>query len=208
MIIVIFVHLAIIIYLINRVRMLKEKLNEKNEKTHKENLQNYYNLRDKMNLEKKCSALEKELEFYKYLDKMNDNSNTENKKKVKPLFKNKRVLVGDYNLEMLNHTRKVLTSLGFEVDTVQTGMDMVNMALQRNNYDVIITNNIYKDSYDGKEVMLELREIKKFKTPIVVLTVSTGERDKFLEMGFDGYLEKTLTHEQAIKILKEILLNK
>ena len=205
MIIVIFAHLAIIIYLIHRVRILKEKLTERNKIQHEENMQNYSNLQDKMNLEKKCSALEKELEFYKHLNEKKDVDMFKKNKKVKPVFKNKRVLVGDYNLEMLNHTRKVLRNLGFEVDTVQSGTDMVNMALIKNNYDVIITNNIYKDSYDGREVMLELREIKKFKTPIVVLTVSTGERENFLEIGFDGYLEKALTPEQAIKVLKQVL---
>ena len=200
--------IAIIIYLRHKIRCLQIELNEKKENDHQETLKNYCNLQDKMKLEKKCSALEKELEFYKYLNKKNDESIIEKNKIIKPIFKNKRVLVGDYNLEMLNHTRKVLKSLGFEVDTVQTGMDMVNMALINNNYDVIITNNLYKDSYDGQEVMMELREIKKFKTPIVVLTVSTGEEERFLKLGFDGYLEKALITEQAIKVLKKVIKNK
>lgn len=207
-VILINIPIAIIIYLRHKIRCLQYDLNEKKEKEHQEILQNYCNLQDKMKLEKKCSALEKELEFYKYLNKKNDEPMLEKNKTIKPIFKNKRVLVGDYNLEMLNHTRKVLKSLGFEVDTVQTGMDMVNMALINNNYDVIITNNLYKDSYDGQEVMMELREIKKFKTPIVVLTVSTGEEEKFLKLGFDGYLEKALTTEHAIKVLKNVIKNR
>ena len=66
------------------------------------------------------------------------------------------------------------------------------------NYDVIVTNNIYKNSCDGPEVLRELREIYDFTTPIVVLTVSTGQEDKFINrIGFDGYLEKMLTQKQA-----------
>lgn len=216
MLIVILVQLVIIIYLVFSVVTLEEEnkqIKKEKKQINKENSKfsdkNYQNLIDKMNLEKKCIILKNELDFYKYLDKcyLKEEISTinENKLKINPIFETKRILVGDYNLEMLNHTRKIFMSLGFEVDTVQTGMDLINRVTINNNYDVIITNNLYKDSYDGEEILLELKELEDFNTPVVVLTVSTGQEEYFIKKGFDGYLEKALTQEQAEKVMKKIL---
>lgn len=129
--------------------------------------------------------------------------------KLKETFKGKKLLLGDYNKETLRHSRKIFLSLGFDVDVVSSGDDIIQKIKCGYNYDVIVTNNIYKNSCDGPDVLRELREIYDFKTPIVVLTVSTGQKDKFVnDMGFDGYLEKMLTQKQAEAVMRELLINK
>lgn len=129
--------------------------------------------------------------------------------KMKETFKGKKLLLGDYNIDMLRHSRKIFLSLGFDVDIVESGDDLIQKIMCGYNYDVIVTNNIYKNSCDGPDVLRELRKIYDFTTPIVVLTVSTGQKDKFInEMGFDGYLEKMLTQKQAEMVMSELLLDK
>ena len=133
-----------------------------------------------------------------------------NKKiKTKTIFKGKKLLLGDYNKEMLRHSRKIFLSLGFDVDIVESGDDLVQKILCGYNYDVIVTNNIYKNSCDGPDVLRELKALDDFETPIVVLTVSTGQKEKFInDIGFDGYLEKMLTQKQAEEVMTSLLFDK
>lgn len=128
--------------------------------------------------------------------------------KIKKTFKGKKVLVGDYNEGMLQITRKVLMSLGFEVDTVESGDDIYDKVTHGYDYDVIVTNNLYKyGTRNGIDVLHDLKAIEGFNTPIVVLTVSTGARDEFIyEYGFDEYMEKVLTQKQAEEVMRRLLL--
>jgi len=205
MLIVILVQLVIIIYLVRLNIILEEEKKEIEKNKHKYDDTNYKNLVDRMNFEKECNILKKELEFYKRIDK--ENLKKENLK-IKPIFETKKLLLGDYNLEMLNHSRKIFISLGFEVDTVQTGMDLINRITLNNNYDVIVTNNLYKDSYDGEEILSELKELENFNIPVVVLTSISEEEKSFSEKGFNGCLEKVLTQKQAESLMIKILKKK
>ena len=205
MLIVILVQLVIIIYLVRLNIILEEEKKEIEKNKHKYDDTNYKNLVDRMNFEKECNILKKELEFYKRIDK--ENLKKENLK-IKPIFETKKLLLGDYNLEMLNHSRKIFISLGFEVDTVQTGMDLINRIALNNNYDVIVTNNLYKDSYDGEEILSELKELENFNIPVVVLTSISEEEKSFSEKGFNGCLEKVLTQKQAESLMIKILKKK
>lgn len=128
------------------------------------------------------------------------------KLKVKPLFKGKTVLIGDYNIEMLKHTKKIFMSLGFDVDVVSSGEEIIDKVKKGYFCDVIITNHIYKNGCDGREVLQNIKNIDA-SIPVVVLTVSVGKRNKFVHSyGFDGYLEKMLTQKQAEEEMKRLLL--
>ena len=45
--------------------------------------------------------------------------------KLKETFKGKKLLLGDYNKETLRHSRKIFLSLGFDVDIVTSGDDLI-----------------------------------------------------------------------------------
>ena len=125
----------------------------------------------------------------------------------KDTFKGMKVLVGDYNEDTIQNTRKVLMSLGFEVDTVESGDDIYDKITHGYTCDVIVTNNIYKHGRrHGIDVLNDLKDIEGFNIPIVVLTVSTGEREEFLNMGYDEYMEKMLTQKQAEEVMTRLLL--
>ena len=164
---------------------------------------------------KEAMIYQKELDFLKEeeLEKFNANPKSDlcrNKLKLKSTFKGKKLLLGDYNKEMLKHSRKIFMSLGFDVDIVQSGDDLLGRLRSTiADYDVVVTNFQYKDSCSGLEVLETIKSWDNYNVPVVVLTVSTNQRDTFIqEYGFDGYLEKVLTQEQAEEVMTELLLNK
>ncbi len=125
----------------------------------------------------------------------------------KDTFKGMKVLVGDYNEDTIQNTRKVLMSLGFEVDTVESGDDIYDKITHGYTCDVIVTNNIYRyGKRHGIDVLNDLKDIEGFNIPIVVLTISTGQREEFLSMGFDEYMEKVLVQKQAEEVMTRLLL--
>lgn len=163
--------------------------------------------------ETESKILENELNILKEFERQTNQKDfivSNNKRiKMKTTFKGKKLLLGDYNKEMLKHSRKIFLSLGFDVDIVESGDALIQKVLCGYNYDVIVTNNIYKNSCDGPDVLRELKDLPDFETPIVVLTVSTGQKEKFInEIGFDGYLEKMLTQKQAEMVMSKLIFDK
>ena len=197
----------VLFILIDKLRgqKLHSILLERNLKTEQEEKE-YYFRENRRN--------ERELKIVKEQElKKNNNSKTikisEKTSLVKKdTFKGKKVLVGDYNEWMLQNTRKVLMSLGFEVDTVESGDDIYDKITHGYTCDVIVTNNLYKyGERNGIDVLHDLKDIEGFNIPIVVLTVSTGARDEFVyEDGFDEYMEKVLTQKQAEEVMTRLLL--
>ena len=109
---------------------------------------------------------------------------------------------------MLNHTRKILLSLGFDVDVVKSGDDIYDRIQHGYKYDVIVTNNIYKIGRNGIDLLNDLKLMNGFNVPVVALTVSTGKRDEFINCyGYDEYMEKVLTQEQAEEVMGKLLLH-
>lgn len=127
--------------------------------------------------------------------------------KYDPIFEGKKLLLGDYNDEMLSRSRKVFMLLGFDVDIVRCGEDLIKKIQLGYKYDVIITGNTYKDFCHGEKILRELKKIENFKTPIVVLSVSINQEDEFLSENFDGYLEKPASIDKAKEVLKKLNLD-
>ncbi len=119
-----------------------------------------------------------------------------------------KALVGDYMQSTLLNTNSVLKSLGIETEVVPSGEDILEKvkSSKKGEYDVIITNNVYRGHLNGPNTLDMLREIPRFKTPVIVLTVSQNERDYFIrECGFNEYMTKVLTQDKAIKGLTSVI---
>lgn len=127
------------------------------------------------------------------------------KVKRDPIYKGKKVLIGDYSPISYFNTENVLRSLGLSVDIVPTIEDVVNKIKYGEHYDIIFTNKEYERG-NGEDCLKQLRELKDFNIPIVLHTVTKGKRDFFVnEIGFDEYIEKPITQENAKIILKKLL---
>lgn len=122
--------------------------------------------------------------------------------KIKPIYKGKRALIGDYDKWSSENTMKILKTYGITVDVVRSGKDIVEKIKHGYKCDIIFTNNIYKNGDSGSATLDKLKELKEFNTPVVIHTVSDNERHKFINIdGFDEYVVKPLNQDKVKPIL-------
>lgn len=148
----------------------------------------------------------KNLDFLEWNDKVQSYFS---QSKIEAQYKTNRsikVLVGDYSIIVASHTNKTLKILGLETEFVSNTKDLITKVSQKNNYDLIITNNVYPKG-SGEDVLYILKE-KGYNIPIVIATAAINSRNEFLEKGFDGYIEKPLelkkTKQEILKVIKDL----
>lgn len=114
-----------------------------------------------------------------------------------------RVLVIDDEPQIRRALRAGLERNGFEVELAQDGEEGLDAAAERPP-DVVILD-LAMPGIDGFEVCRQLREWSQ--TPIIVLSVREGERDKIeaLTLGADDYLTKPFSLEELVARIKAIL---
>jgi two-component system cell cycle response regulator DivK len=107
---------------------------------------------------------------------------------------NELVLIVDDNERNMRLARDVLRLAGFRTLEAATGGDGVSLAVEHQP-DVILMD-IRLPDIDGTEVARRLKaDPRTAGLPIVALTslAMKGDREGFLEAGFDGYLEKPIS---------------
>lgn len=92
-------------------------------------------------------------------------------------------------------------------DMVENGQEAVNFALSKK-YDLILMD-INMPIMSGSEALQHIRD-NGIKTPIVALTANAmaGDKERFLEEGFDKYLSKPIIQENLETVLSTYLLSK
>lgn len=171
-------------------------------------------LKEKQELSNKCLMYLKDIESLKELlnrkekdeyEKLNGFETVDGKIEEEPIYKGKRALIGDYMPSSYNNTRKVLKSLGFDVDVVKNKEDVINKIKYQNDYDIIFSNNVYPDG-SGPECLKELKNIENFSTPVVIHTITDNAREHFIDtIGFDEYIVKPLTQRKVKIALEKII---
>lgn len=182
-------------YIINQRKLYREKIDIRN--LERENLIGEKNLLLNMNtlLKEQLNAYEKEENTYhtpngiiKRLD----------------IFKNKRALIGDYDCASYYNTKRVLLSLGFDVDILGNIEDIERIIKSNQKYDVIFTNNLYCNG-TGKDLLQKLKNIDNFNIPIILHSITKDLEYYSFENGFDGFLPKPIKQEETINLLNKLL---
>jgi two-component system cell cycle response regulator DivK len=104
------------------------------------------------------------------------------------------VLIVDDNEKNLRLARDVLRASGFRTVEAATGEEAIAVAAEQ--LPDVILMDIRLPDIDGTEAAARLkREPRTAAIPIVALTslAMKGDRERFLESGFDGYLEKPIS---------------
>lgn len=128
-----------------------------------------------------------------------------NKLEYNPIYNGKKALIGDYLVYSYTITKNVLESLGFEVSVALSSDELVQKVKNNEKYDIIFTNNIYRDG-TGQKCLSILKSIKDLNTPIVIHTVTKNAKYHFVnELGFDAYIEKPVTQAKLLPILEKLL---
>lgn len=120
-------------------------------------------------------------------------------------YKGKKALIGDYSSASYDNTVNVLKSLGFDVDVAHTIDDVISYVKYGKKYDIIFSNNVYPQG-SGSDCLTKLKKLDDFNTPVVIHTISEGERHRFIDMeGFDEYIVKPVTLEKVKPVLEKLL---
>lgn len=105
-------------------------------------------------------------------------------------------------------TKRMAEKLGHRVVAVKDGQEALD-ALMAGEFEIILMD-VQMPLMDGAEATKRIRagEAGKDKAniPIVALTAYTmaGDKEKFLDVGMDGYLAKPLEMEALLKVIEEI----
>lgn len=115
-----------------------------------------------------------------------------------------KVLVADDNTVNQKLVAAILSKHGYVSSVVGDGLQALD-ALEREKFDFVFLD-INMPNLDGVETLVAIREKYKEKAPyIAALTANalTGDREKYIAIGFDGYLQKPLEERAILEILSE-----
>ncbi|NVJ67380.1 MAG: two-component sensor histidine kinase BarA [Gammaproteobacteria bacterium] len=117
-------------------------------------------------------------------------------------LKNLYVLAVDDNAANLRLVKILLTELGLNVDTAESGIQAISLSKDKV-YDLILMD-IQMPEIDGLEATRTIKANNtNAKTPIVALTAHAmaNEKEQLLEAGMDDYMTKPVSENDLIKTL-------
>jgi len=121
---------------------------------------------------------------------------------------NKRILVVDYDPKSLSHTRELLQTAGFDVETCADGLAALDN-YKTSNPDLVLLSPMIPKMH-GFEVCSTIRKMPGGdKTPIVIITdVYKGKRyrlDAIKKYGATEYIEKPIEDANLLSILQNLI---
>jgi PAS domain S-box-containing protein len=119
-----------------------------------------------------------------------------------------RILLVEDNLANCAFSESLLQKIGHEVDVAANGRECL-LALDNGVFDVVLMD-IQMPSLNGEEALQEIRMREGEGTnhqPVIALTAYSlkGDRERFLEMGFDGYVSKPLELSELVREMKRVM---
>lgn len=117
-----------------------------------------------------------------------------------------KVLIVDDDPINIKLVVEILTSLDFMSGTAKNGFEALIMA-DKDMYDLILMD-IGLPGIDGIETARRIKDKPGYnKTPIIALTAFAmkGDRERFLNAGFDNYISKPIRFADFINLMKDIL---
>ena len=114
-----------------------------------------------------------------------------------------RVLVVEDNVKNMKLFRDVLQATGYRTLEATTGERAVELAAEHDPDLVLMDAQL--PGIDGIEALRRLRgDTRTAETPVIALTAQAmaGDRERFLEAGFDGYLSKPVDLPEFIATVK------
>ena len=116
-----------------------------------------------------------------------------------------RILVVDDNKVNLKVVSRLLKKYDVNLDFATSGRECIEKVVNGNNddYDLIMLDD-QMPGMTGKEVIKHLKNISDFHIPTIALTANaiSGMKEKYLKIGFDGYLSKPIDRN----LLEELLI--
>jgi CheY-like chemotaxis protein len=118
----------------------------------------------------------------------------------------KKVLIVEDDPMNMKLVVEILNSLDFMIHTAKNGVEALTLA-DKNMYDLILMD-IELPGIDGIETTRRIKDKPGYnKTPIIAVTAFAmkGDRERFLDMGFDNYISKPILVTDFIGLMKVFL---
>jgi two-component system cell cycle response regulator DivK len=115
-----------------------------------------------------------------------------------------QILVAEDNEKNMKLFRDVLDASGFRILEATTGAGAVELATEH--VPALVLMDIHLPDIDGVEALARLRaDDRTTSIPVLALTAQAmhGDRERFLEAGFDGYLSKPVNILELIGTVKQ-----
>ena len=121
-------------------------------------------------------------------------------------FDNKKVLLVDDNKLNIKVGTKILKEYNLDITPCESGFECINKIENNNKFDIILLD-IMMPKMGGVETLKKLKQIEGFNTPVIALTADAiqGRENKYLEVGFNGYLSKPIENNELKKVLSKYL---
>ena len=123
-------------------------------------------------------------------------------------YTGKKLLIVDDNELNIKVLNKAIKNYNFEIEEAHNGKECLDKVLAGNEYDLILLD-ILMPVMGGEETIKKLKGMENFKTPVVALTADalSGAEEKYLSLGFDGYMCKPFSREMIAKKLYSVFSN-
>jgi two-component system, cell cycle response regulator DivK len=115
-----------------------------------------------------------------------------------------RVLIVEDNEKNMKLVRDVLQATGYRTLEATTGEEAVELALSQ--APALVLMDVQLPGIDGVEALERMRQNERTASiPVLALTAQamSGDRERFLEAGFDGYLAKPVDVRELIEAVGE-----
>lgn len=121
-----------------------------------------------------------------------------------------KILLAEDNAINILYTSALLKKMGHEVRVVENGRTALD-AINSVTFDLVLMD-IQMPVLEGDEALRLLREDEMERAkhlPVIALTAHAlkGDKEKYLQMGFDGYLGKPLTVQDLAAEMKRVIVN-
>jgi two-component system, cell cycle response regulator DivK len=115
-----------------------------------------------------------------------------------------QILVVEDNEKNMKLFCDVLQATGYTTLEATTGEDAVELALAQE--PALVLMDVQLPGIDGVEALARLRQDERTRSiPVLALTAQamSGDRERFLQAGFDGYLSKPVDIAELIEAVQE-----
>ena len=126
--------------------------------------------------------------------------------KYESFYDEKKILLVDDNISTEKIISKLLRDTNIKLDYVSLGKEALDKIRGKEKYDLILLDEVM-DPLDGVTVMKKFKDIRNFKTNVILLTRNNEYEynEEYLKYCFSGYLLKPISKDKLFEIIDKYL---
>ena len=126
--------------------------------------------------------------------------------KYESVYDEKKILLVDDNISTEKIISKLIHDTNIKLDYVSLGKEALDKIRGKEKYDLILLDEVM-DPLDGVTVMKKFKDIRNFKTNVILLTRNNEYEynEEYLKYGFSGYLLKPISKDKLFEIIDKYL---